>query len=178
MNKLGISICNLLMLFSTIAIADIYQCQDVNGKRTFTDEPCKTGLVFKDGTWISAEKEENRKQELKRAYEEKQVLASEKMKNERAKNKLEPGASKQTNANNNVQSKTVPMKFSICLATKESTIANLGVSPRNIIPIVNTGILTVTRVCTIDGSVLITCSKLDEHMVITRSDAHYDVGCR
>lgn len=68
-----------------------------------------------------------------------------------------------------VSSSSIPMNFEACLAKKESVIAALGMSPTDIIPVVNTGILTITRVCTVDGSVLITCSKPDQKMIVTRS---------
>lgn len=75
-------------------------------------------------------------------------------------------------------SQSVSMSFEACLAAKERTIASLGVNPRDIIPIVNTNVMTMTRVCTADGSVLITCSKPDSKMVITRSPHSESVGCR
>jgi len=75
-------------------------------------------------------------------------------------------------------SQSVSMSFEACLAAKERTIASLGVNSKDIIPIVNTNVMTMTRVCTADGSVLITCSKPDSKMVITRSPHSESVGCR
>lgn len=65
-----------------------------------------------------------------------------------------------------------------CRKTIRNTILELGVSPVDVIPIVDTKIMTVTRICTADGSLLITCSGPDEEMLITKSPHGEDVGCR
>ncbi|UCP00099.1 hypothetical protein LF844_09885 [Metapseudomonas lalkuanensis] len=59
--------------------------------------------------------------------------------------------------------------FEQCEAVKSKVITDLNVPPSQIIPIINTSIMTVTRICTADGSVLISCSREDEKMVVTRS---------
>lgn len=61
------------------------------------------------------------------------------------------------------------MSFDQCLLTKAKTIASLNVDPGRIVDIVNTGIVTMTKICTDDGAVIITCSKPDRKMVITTS---------
>ncbi|MCY1305026.1 hypothetical protein D9M69_641220 [compost metagenome] len=59
--------------------------------------------------------------------------------------------------------------FEQCEAVKSKVITDLNVSPSKIIPIINTSLMTVTRICTADGSVLISCSREDEKMIVTRS---------
>jgi len=66
-------------------------------------------------------------------------------------------------------SQTIPLSFEECIARREVVISQMGVSPRDIIPVVNTQIMTVTKVCTVDGSVLVTCSKPDRKMILTKS---------
>ncbi|MEZ0246058.1 MAG: hypothetical protein ACAH09_05420 [Methylophilaceae bacterium] len=66
-------------------------------------------------------------------------------------------------------SQTISLSFEECLARKETVISQLGVNPKNIIPVVNTNIMTMTKLCTVDGSVIVTCSKPDRKMVITQS---------
>jgi hypothetical protein len=66
-------------------------------------------------------------------------------------------------------SQTISLSFDECLARKEAVISQLGVNPRDIIPVVNTKIMTMTKLCTVDGSVIVTCSKPDRKMVITQS---------
>lgn len=67
------------------------------------------------------------------------------------------------------QSKSIPMSFDDCQAYQASTVAQLNVPASDIEPIVNSSILTMTRIYTSDGSVLISCSKPDQKMVITTS---------
>ena len=74
------------------------------------------------------------------------------------------------------QSRSSPMSFEDCRALLDRQIVELGVSPLDLVPIVRTPILTMTRICTSEGSVLYTCSKLDRKMVITTSPDRD--GCR
>lgn len=70
------------------------------------------------------------------------------------------------------------MSFDACVATRATTIANLNVSPDNVIEIVNTAMVTVTRLCLSDGSsLLITCSAPDARMVVVESPHRADAGC-
>lgn len=65
-----------------------------------------------------------------------------------------------------VESTSKTMSFEACIATIQRVAGDLGVVPINI---VETGILRMVRFPTDDGSVLITCSKPDRKLVITRS---------
>lgn len=65
------------------------------------------------------------------------------------------------------ESKSVSMDFDRCLATIRETASSLGVAPINI---AETNIMRIVRFVTADGSVLITCSKPDRKMVITKSN--------
>jgi hypothetical protein len=75
------------------------------------------------------------------------------------------------------KSESMPMSFSACLGMKAKVLADLNVRPGDIREIVNTSTLTMTRVCTADGSLLITCSEADQKMVLTTSPHGADVGC-
>lgn len=66
-------------------------------------------------------------------------------------------------------SQTLPLSFEECIARREAVINQLGVNPRDIIPVVNTNIMTMTKLCTVDGSIIVTCSKPDRKMVVTQS---------
>lgn len=70
------------------------------------------------------------------------------------------------------ESESVPMSFDDCLATIRATANDLRIAPVNI---VETDILRIVRFCTSDGSVLVSCSRPDSVMVLTRSP-HRD-GC-
>lgn len=67
------------------------------------------------------------------------------------------------------KSQSMSMSFEDCLARKETVISQLGVNPKDIIPVVNTNIMTMTKLCTVDGSVIVTCSRPDNKMVLTQS---------
>ena len=66
-------------------------------------------------------------------------------------------------------SKSMSMSFEKCQAVQRSTIAQLGVPASDVISVVNTNALTITRILTSDGSILISCSAPDQKMVITTS---------
>lgn len=65
-----------------------------------------------------------------------------------------------------VESKSVNMSFDKCLAVIRNTATELSVAPINI---AETDTLRMVRFPTSDGSVLITCSKPDQRMVVTKS---------
>ncbi len=67
------------------------------------------------------------------------------------------------------ESSSMPMSFEKCQATQANTIAQLNVPSGDIVQIVNTSSMTMTRIYVDDGSVLITCSAPDNKMVITKS---------
>ena len=58
------------------------------------------------------------------------------------------------------------MQFEACLENIRRVSSQLGVAPINI---TETGILRIVRFPTDDGAVLVTCSRLDQKMIITRS---------
>ena len=71
------------------------------------------------------------------------------------------------------------MTFEECQLTKARAITSLNIPPRKIIEIVNTSLVTVTRLC-LDGggSMLITCSRPDRKIIITTSPhGGRKVGC-
>lgn len=70
---------------------------------------------------------------------------------------------------------TRSMSFAACQQTLRQTIRTMGVRPWDVVRLVDTDVITMTRVCTNDGSVLIMCSRPDEKMVVTKSP-HQD-GC-
>ena len=59
------------------------------------------------------------------------------------------------------------MSFEDCLAAIRATAADLGVAPVNI---VETNDLRMIRFKAADSSILVTCSRVDRKMVITKSD--------
>jgi hypothetical protein len=66
-----------------------------------------------------------------------------------------------------VESSSRPMQFEACLANLRSVAGSLGVAPINI---VETNAVRMVRFPTADGSVIVTCSRPDQKMVITKSD--------
>jgi len=62
-------------------------------------------------------------------------------------------------------SRTLPLSFNKCLGIIIYVGVQIGVAPINI---VDTSVTRMVRFDTEDGSVLITCSRPDQKMVITR----------
>jgi hypothetical protein len=67
------------------------------------------------------------------------------------------------------ESTSVNMSFEKCQSVQANTIAQLDVPANDIVHVVNTSILTITKIYTVDGSILISCSNPDQKMVITKS---------
>lgn len=75
------------------------------------------------------------------------------------------------------QTTTKEMPYEECLASKAEMQAQLAVQPERVFDIVSTGVVTITRLCTDEGSVLIGCSKRSNGMVISVLPSQSAVGC-
>lgn len=76
------------------------------------------------------------------------------------------GSAAATNTEPNEQ--TIPMPFNQCVASVNRTLQSLSVQRRNASHIIDSGNLTITKVCAVDGTVLIGCNKADATMMISR----------
>ena len=70
---------------------------------------------------------------------------------------------------------TRSMSFAACQQALRQTIQTTGVRPWDVVRIIDTDGYSVTRVCTSDGSILITCNGPDRKMAVTKSP--YRDGC-
>ncbi len=70
-----------------------------------------------------------------------------------------------------------PMGWDDCLAAKAEMQAKLDVMPRKVIDIVSSGALQVTRLCTSEGSVSISCSKVNQTMTVTVRPQQSELAC-
>lgn len=68
----------------------------------------------------------------------------------------------------NIQSQN--MSFEECKYVRGRMISDFGIPSQDVVRIVETNIMTTTRICLKDGSMLITCSRPDNKMVLTKSD--------
>lgn len=79
-----------------------------------------------------------------------------------------------TAANAEASSQSINATFEQCQATLEGVISDLAVPRSEVRSIVDTSIMSVTRICVVEGSILISCSRPDEKMVITQSSKYCD----
>ena len=70
-----------------------------------------------------------------------------------------------------------PMGWDDCLAAKAEMQAKLDVMPRKVIDIVSSGALQVTRLCTSEGTVSISCSKVSQTMTVTVRPQQSELAC-
>lgn len=66
-------------------------------------------------------------------------------------------------------STSTPMSFEKCKAVQEGTISQLGASPSDVSRLVSTSDMSMIKIYVADGSVLVTCSRPDQKMVVTQS---------
>jgi hypothetical protein len=171
-SKLQMTLC-LVILFvaalSNSAIAEVNRCVDQRGAVTFQQQPCSRpdvpssnaqAALARDKAQRQAESVQNRKAVA--ASLEAQLEAAKKR---RAAEPLVPAA-----ATARVSSSSQPMSFEQCKQAVGRTVLALGPAAiQNTRFLVSSTIVTVTRICTVEGSVLITCSAPDGTMVTTQS---------
>lgn len=79
-------------------------------------------------------------------------------------------ASTRTLAGENAKTiRSETMEFEQCVSTVAVVIAQLNASPSQIIPIVNTSIMVMTKVVGDDANYIFTCSKPDRKLILTQS---------
>jgi len=69
------------------------------------------------------------------------------------------------------------MGWDDCLAAKAEMQARLDVVPRKVIDIVSSASLAVTRLCTSEGAVAISCSKSARTLVVTVRPQQSELAC-
>ena len=69
------------------------------------------------------------------------------------------------------------MPWDDCLAFKAEMQAKLDVGPRKVIDIVNSASLTVTRLCTSQGAVSISCSKANQTLIVSVRLQQSELAC-
>ncbi len=67
------------------------------------------------------------------------------------------------------ESKSISMQFEDCNTYRANMLAQIGVPVKDVVSVVNTSELTIYKVYLSDGSILISCSRPDRKMVVTRS---------
>jgi hypothetical protein len=72
---------------------------------------------------------------------------------------------------------TKPMAWEDCLAAKAEMQLKLAVEPDRVIDIVTSAALNVTRLCTSEGAVSISCSKADQTLIISVRPQQSELSC-
>lgn len=172
----------LLLSVALPVYAQVYKCPNSDGTTSFSDKPCPDTsgrprtdpkVTRPDQSPTEAAARERKAMIDKWESELKAELA--KRAAEEARRARQPTNASQTAA---PDSTSTTMSFEQCVATVTSTIRRLNAAPRDVRQIVRTNVMTMTRICTADGSVLITCSQPDSRMVTTVSSGGAEVGCR
>lgn len=149
--------------------AQVYKCIGADGIVSFGDKPCLDTSPRNDPK--VTQKGETPNQRIMNAWE---LELKEKLTKKAADDAAEDKRAKKLAAQERLESsgyttETSTMSFSACLSSVASTVSGLSVRSSDVRYIVQTNIMTVTRICTNDGSVLITCSRPDSTMVLTKS---------
>jgi hypothetical protein len=69
------------------------------------------------------------------------------------------------------------MLWDDCLAAKAEMQARLDVGPRKVIDIVKSAALDVTRLCTSEGTVAISCSKANQTLIVSIRPQQSELAC-
>ncbi len=75
------------------------------------------------------------------------------------------------------ETETTPMAWDDCLVAKAELQARLDVGPKKVIDIVKSTALDVTRLCTKEGTVAISCSKANQTMIVAVRPKQSELSC-
>lgn len=157
------------LLLAALPAWAVNKCTGADGRISFQDAPCPEGSIRSRDDLADAKREAATRvggavMSPKQAAAELQAQLEVEMKKERTK----PVRSFQPSDEPTASSSAVSMPMSQCLATVESTVRSLAVGWKDVRRIVNSPETSMTKICTVDGSVIITCSAPDAKMVTTR----------
>ena len=82
-----------------------------------------------------------------------------------------------TSAGARAETETRPMPWDDCLATKAEMQARLDVGPQKVIEIVKSAALDVTRLCTKEGTVAISCSRANQTLIVSVRPHQSELAC-
>ena len=147
----------------------VNKCTGADGKISYQDASCDGGSATGRDDLANARKDAQRKsaavvqsRKSVAADLEAQLEAQIKRKADLTPQRVE------TAPTTTVSSSSKAMPFDQCNATVKSTIQTLAVNWKDFRRIVNSAEMTMTKICTRDGSVTITCSAPDSRMVTTQ----------
>jgi hypothetical protein len=75
------------------------------------------------------------------------------------------------------ETETTTMLWDDCLAAKAEMQAKLDVGPKKVIDIVSSAALNVTRLCTKEGTVAISCSKASQTLIVSIRPQQSELSC-
>ena len=75
------------------------------------------------------------------------------------------------------ETETTSMPWEDCLAAKAEIQAKLDVGPKKVIDIVKSAALDVTRLCTKQGTVAISCSKANQTLIVSVRPQQSELAC-
>lgn len=149
----------------------INKCIGPDGKVAFQDAACDATSTTARDDLVNAKKDAEIKRDavrksLKTVAQDLEAQLSSELKNRanRPPPMTEPAPAA------TVSSTAADMTFDQCTASVQSTIKSLAINWKDVKRIVNSAQVTITKICTHDGSVTITCSAPDSRMVTTRGD--------
>jgi hypothetical protein len=82
-----------------------------------------------------------------------------------------------TSAGARAETRTTSMPWEDCLAAKAEMQARLDVGPKKVIDIVKSAALDVTRLCTKEGTVAISCSKANGTLIVSVRPQQSELSC-
>jgi hypothetical protein len=147
-------------------LAQVYQCQQPGGATVFSDKPCPGQRPANaPPTPAPAPRPGNSAAERAAAVKRWEAEIEAEQRRRAAAAPLQPNPATPAPA---PSSQSLPMPFNQCNAQVADMLLTVAGKARTQL-LVRSPELTMTRICTSDGSVLLTCNAGDQNMVITRS---------
>lgn len=168
MSNLKYGISAAAMLAFCVPTMAINKCTDSGGKVAFQDGPCPSNSVAARDDLSDAKKESQNKQTA--AVQSRKSVAANleaQLETELKKQPVKPYQAGQESIPVASSTSSV-MPFEQCKTVVQSTVRSLAVNWKDVKRIVNSPDMVMTKICTSDDSVTITCSKADARMVTTR----------
>lgn len=156
-------------LFLSLPALSVNKCVGTGGRVSFQDAPCSRTTTIGDDL-INAKKDAQQRNDAVVQSRKSVAAELEAQLTEKLKNRPPPVQARFDSVSApDASSTSTSMSFSQCTATVQSTIRSLGANWKDVHQVVSSPEMTMTKICTNDGSVTLTCSAPDSKLITTRS---------
>lgn len=146
-----------------------HRCKDNQGRTTFQDKPCEQDMGGSDAAKSGGQRSKSLAIGSPEHISSVAAELEHQLGGKLASGAVKPRPQLIERQKSNAESDSKPMDFEVCVTAADRMALQIGLVGRSAPIIVRTRDVLIRRMCTDDGSVIVTCSRADGAMTTTAS---------